>query len=213
MATLNYLLDTYNARGQKSPIKVYNSRNVSLTKLFRKLGFTTGAEIGVARGYFSRVLCQRVPNLKLYCIDAWEPWFGATHGESKHKFEKIYIDAQHRLAPYNCEIIRDWSNSAVKRFENGSLDFVYIDCSHDYKSVTEDIQKWSKKVRKGGIVSGHDYITPKKLLEKLPQYSSRDYNKTNYDVKRAVNDWVKKKKIKKLFIFTKDLAPSWFYVK
>ncbi len=213
MNTIKFLLNSYNAKGQKSPIMVYNSRNVSLTKLFKKLGFTTGAEIGVARGYFSRVLCQRVPNLKLYCVDAWKPWFGATHGEGKRKFEKVYLDARQRLAPFNCEIIRDWSAEAVKRFKDESLDFVYIDCSHDYKSVIKDIKTWSKKVKKGGIVAGHDYITPKEILKKLPQYSPKDYNKTNYDVKRAVNTWVKKKKIKKLFVFTKDLAPSWFYVK
>ena len=213
MDTLDFLLNSYSAKGQKSPIMVYNSRNVSLTKLFNKLGFTTGAEVGVARGYFSRILCQRVPNLKLYCIDAWQPWFGASHGETQERFDRLYQDARQRLAPFNCEIIRDWSMEAVKRFADESLDFVYIDCSHDYKSVMKDIKAWSNKVKKGGIVSGHDYITPKEILKKLPQYSSRDYNKTNYDVKRAVNTWVKKKKIKKLFVFTKDLAPSWFYVK
>lgn len=213
MDTLKFLLESYRTKGQKSPITVYNSRNVSLTKLFRKLGFTKGAEVGVARGYFSRVLCQRVPNLKLFAIDAWKPWPRVTPEKEPNTLENEYVDAKNRLAPYNCKIIRDWSKNAVKKFKNESLDFVYIDGGHDYKSAAQDIKNWSKKVRTGGIVAGHDYISPKDLLKKLPQYSSQHYNKANYDVKRAVNNWVKKKKIKHLFVFTKDLAPSWFYVK
>jgi hypothetical protein len=57
MDTLEFLLTSYRTKGQRSPVMVYNSHNVSLTKLFRKLHFTKGAEVGVARGYFSRVLC------------------------------------------------------------------------------------------------------------------------------------------------------------
>lgn len=46
---------------------------------------------------------------------------------------------------------------AVKDFEDESLDFVYIDGHHGFKYVTEDIFEWSKKIKKGGVISGHDY--------------------------------------------------------
>lgn len=213
MDTLNYVLNAYGAKNQDSPIVLYNSRRYSLTKLFRELGLVLGAEIGVARGHFSEILFQKVPNLKLYCIDAWQNYDQYNYVRSQEKMEKIFADAKQRLAPFKCQIIRDWSIAAVKRFEDKSLDFVYIDGAHDYKHAMEDIREWSRKVRKGGIVAGHDYISPEDILKKLPRYSSDDYNKTNYDVKSAVNDWVKENKIKNLFVFNKDLAPSWFYVK
>lgn len=38
-----------------------------------------------------------------------------------------------------------------------SLDMVYIDADHSYEEVRKDILKWTKKVKMGGIVSGHDY--------------------------------------------------------
>lgn len=47
---------------------------------------------------------------------------------------------------------------AVKQFEDESLDFVYIDADHSFITSANDVYEWSKKVRKGGIVSGHDYI-------------------------------------------------------
>ncbi len=47
---------------------------------------------------------------------------------------------------------------AVEDFADGSLDFVYIDGNHQFKYVADDICEWSRKVRRGGVISGHDYI-------------------------------------------------------
>ena len=37
------------------------------------------------------------------------------------------------------------------------MDFVYIDAAHDYNSVSNYVRVWTSKVRKGGIIAGHDY--------------------------------------------------------
>ena len=37
------------------------------------------------------------------------------------------------------------------------MDFVFIDAGHSFDDAARDIIEWAKKVRKGGIVSGHDY--------------------------------------------------------
>jgi hypothetical protein len=39
-----------------------------------------------------------------------------------------------------------------------SLDFVYIDASHDYESVKQDLACWWPKVKFGGMFAGHDYF-------------------------------------------------------
>lgn len=49
------------------------------------------------------------------------------------------------------------STDAVKFIPDGYADIVYIDACHDYNSVKRDIELWLPKVKKGGIVSGHDY--------------------------------------------------------
>lgn len=123
-----------------------------LAKHFKELGFRTGAEIGVCSGTYSQILCENNPDLKLYCVDNW--------GEGKRvdkRWQRKYEEAKSRLAPYNTVIIRKISLDAAKDFEDGSLDFVYIDADHSYNSVKEDINAWAPKVRIGGIVAGHDY--------------------------------------------------------
>ena len=63
-------------------------------------------------------------------------------------------------------IIRASSMDAVRDFQPESLDFVYIDANHSFDYVMQDIIEWSRRVRKGGIVAGHDY-TQKKKYEDL----------------------------------------------
>lgn len=50
------------------------------------------------------------------------------------------------------------SVSASKLYEDNSLDFVFIDAAHDYKSVILDIQHWLPKVKINGILAGDDYL-------------------------------------------------------
>lgn len=55
------------------------------------------------------------------------------------------------------KIIRADSMDAVKTYADESLDFVFIDGSHDYDSVCKDIDAWLPKVKPYGILAGHDY--------------------------------------------------------
>ena len=95
----------------------------------------------------------------------------------------------------------------VKTFEDGSLDFVYIDGNHYFEYVVQDIAFWSKKVRKGGIVSGHDYIH-----KRAP---------TKSHVIQAVNGYVDSYKINPWFLIgsqakvpgeIRDNSRSWMWV-
>lgn len=43
------------------------------------------------------------------------------------------------------------------KFEDESIDFVWIDASHVYPDVIKDIKAWYPKLRKGGVMAGHDY--------------------------------------------------------
>lgn len=151
MENINFILNKYHVGAQKSPIELWCTRLGTLPKLFRQLGFKTGAEIGVHRGKFSEALIRNNPALKLFCVDAWETFGEQRIIEPQDLLDKYLLETKDRLAPYDCQIIRDWSMNAVKKFADASLDFVYIDANHDYEYVKEDIREWSKKVRKEGL--------------------------------------------------------------
>jgi len=53
-------------------------------------------------------------------------------------------------------IIHGDSVEASHLFDDGVLDFVFIDAMHTYEGVRRDLI-WCEKVRPGGLVCGHDY--------------------------------------------------------
>lgn len=158
---LDYILNKYSLpydSHTRMPIEIAQIGRYGLADLFSELGFTTGAEIGVYRGEYSEVLCKANPKLKLYSIDPWDPHPEYTAYIKKETFVDAYDQAKKRLSNYNCEMIKKKSLDAARDFEDESLDFVYIDGDHSFQACTNDIVEWSKKVKTGGIIAGHDYI-------------------------------------------------------
>ncbi|MDO9334639.1 MAG: class I SAM-dependent methyltransferase [Dehalococcoidales bacterium] len=48
------------------------------------------------------------------------------------------------------------SRDAAAVFADGVADVLFLDATHKYASVLEDIKLWLPKVKKGGLVCGHD---------------------------------------------------------
>jgi hypothetical protein len=195
----DYIVEKYEIDlNQRMPIKLSIGRD-ELPSLFAELGYKVGAEIGVERGAYSEVICQA--GLKLYAIDAWTAYKGYREHVSQSKLDGFFEQTREKMRSYDCQLIRCFSIDALKLIPDESLDFVYIDAAHDFQHVANDIAGWSKKVRKGGIVSGHDF--------------SRNKNK-NYicQVKDVVQAWAYSHDITPWFITRGDRrSPSWFWVK
>lgn len=219
MNTLEYILKKYNLR-RRNYIEIPNTGRNDLALLLHELDFKIGVEIGVQRGFYSKVLCDANPQMKIYGVDPWEsaenskknqPGKQTQNSTSQNTCDRIYKDAVKRLRPYSkYHILKEYSVDAAKRFEDESLDFVYIDGNHEDAFVLEDITIWSKKVRKGGIVAGHDY------------YDTIDTAKGQLHVKKVVNEYVVNNKITPLIVWGLRIAPpgtyrdkwrSWMWVK
>jgi hypothetical protein len=121
----------------------------------------TGAEIGVFNAQTSTELMQILPELKLYMIDPWKEFSKEEYDDASNHCQKIQ-DARYYLSKaiaevYGGEVIRKTSAEALNEFSNESIDFVYIDANHEFNHITEDLRGWWGKIKKGGILAGHDY--------------------------------------------------------
>jgi len=203
---LAYILDAWDLilDGSPMPIIIVDKTRVDLAKMFKELGYARGAEIGTARGSYAITMRLNNPNVELYCIDAWRSYKGLDDYPDQGLLSNYYTSAKKRLGQYkNIKIINDLSMDAVKRFADNSLDFVYIDANHQFPYVAEDVFYWSKKVRKGGIVAGHDY-----LLERREDGLVQ--------VREVVNAYAEAFGITPWFVVDKCTAKragSWFWVK
>lgn len=132
-----------------NPVKIKGMRRHDLYEKFAEKGYKVGAEIGVFRGRNAYDICRTVPNVKLYGIDNWE---------RKDSYETMRNVMKNYIRRGQFIIVKSNSIDAAFDFADESLDFVYIDADHSFDAVVQDLIKWSGKVRKGGIVSGHDYF-------------------------------------------------------
>lgn len=143
---------------QGKPVTIPDCSRDELPAFFKEMNFKTGAEVGVYKGEFTEKFCKE--GLKMFAIDPWIGFSG--QGRSQRLQERqdfLYEHTKRVLAPYeNCTIIRKLSQDAVKEFATRSLDFVYIDGDHRFPYVAHDIYEWYWKIRRGGIISGHDYF-------------------------------------------------------
>lgn len=163
-----------------------------LSRMFKGVG----AEIGVRSGRFSEVICQEGDIKHLYSVDPYDlPYQDVrSHRIGLKRQLKFYDQAVERLKKYNCSVIKKESLQAVQDIDYESLDFVYIDGSHQFDYVMCDIIEWSKRVKIGGIVSGHDY------------FKFRDA-----DVVAAIDIYCKIHKIN--IQLTDERTPSWWFIK
>jgi len=159
---VGYIIDKWelkHAPRTKRPIQIPNTTRKDLALLFAELDYRKGAEIGTGRGTYARMLARCNPECRIYCIDPWETYDRLTDWTDQSVLTEHFSVAKKRLARYpEVRIIRKHSMDALCKFPDNSLDFVFIDANHAFPYVAEDVYYWSKKVRTGGIVSGHDYL-------------------------------------------------------
>ena len=181
------------------PLVAPTAGRAALCQLFKALGFTRGAEIGVWTGEFSAQMCAAIPGLQLCCVDPWQA-YDAYHEKKNDqaRLDEAYGKARRRLQPYACQFMRMTSLEAARQVPDHALDFVYIDGNHLKRFVLEDLAAWSPKVRRGGIVAGHDCVTRAKH--------------THIEVEAAVREFVQAKQIDAWFILTADPMPSFFWM-
>jgi predicted O-methyltransferase YrrM len=180
------------------PFEIIGFGRDKMALLMNEMGVKIGAEIGVCYGTYSETLCKAIPGLKLYGIEFGEPYRGYSDMRSWSTFNKFKEQSKTKLAPF---------------------DFVYIDANHEYSFVFDDITEWTKKVKPGGVVYGHDYdsyairtLIDGRTIVKGPM-------RKDWKVKQAIHDYTEQNNITTWYLLglfkdlARDHARSWMFIK
>lgn len=117
-------------------------------------------ECGAWLGKSSAYLCDAAKDrIQIYIVDSWEG--SLNEDDPTHIFAKTnkntYQMFINNMGNRNFVPIKSLSIDAANKFENNSCDVVFIDMTHTYDSVKNDIETWFPKVKKNGYIAGHDY--------------------------------------------------------
>ena len=132
------------------------------------------AEIGSYAGHSTKLFLDNGSIDHMYCIDPWLAGYDDTDGASYSDMTEVESEFDKRImSEYdNVTKVKKLSVDAVSDFPDEFFDVVYIDGNHLYDAVIADINAYRPKVKKGGIISGHDYWTqgmvdPKKAVDEI----------------------------------------------
>ena len=114
-----------------------------------------GVELGVFKGTNAMRLISELNIKQLSLVDMWvtpSHWKGAMSYEQNYEFVKETYKASDKVFIYRMDTVK-----ASHIVANETLDFVYVDGDHYYEGCRRDIEAWYPKLKKGGVIIGHDY--------------------------------------------------------
>ena len=94
-------------------------------------------------------------------LDAIDTFCGSEEHKDllKNEEESLYDICKRQIQPVSdyVNLIKGDSVKSSDKYEDESLDFVFIDGDHSYDGVMRDIEAYFPKIRIGGVIAGHDY--------------------------------------------------------
>jgi predicted O-methyltransferase YrrM len=136
-----------------------------ISGIINEKNYRRGAELGVAFGGHAEHILKNTDIEKLYGVDLYENYSETTDAffwngikYQQNNYDDLYNFTLNRMSPFEerFSLIRKTTTEAASDV-NEELDFVFIDALHTDEGVTEDLNYWFPKVRRGGMISGHDY--------------------------------------------------------
>jgi glycosyltransferase involved in cell wall biosynthesis len=122
-------------------------------------------EVGCYAGESTEIFANKA--LKIFAVDPWIDFEvdGKFYVPLTQKGERTILsmdgveDRFNKIMDKHKNIIKMKGTSVemASNVPDASVDVVYIDADHEYLSVVQDIKLWLRKIKPGGIISGHDY--------------------------------------------------------
>lgn len=163
-------------KSRKELINIFKSNSV----------LKLGLELGSHSGNYAKEILDTYQG-RLILVDIWNKSIDGSYVDFSNQtnYKQIYNTCIDNISGYEdrCFMFRIDSKNASTFFNDESFDFVYIDANHKYEYVKKDIELWLPKVRKGGILAGHDYLM-------LDWYSDKVYAPNGKDKYIYGNDGI-----------------------
>lgn len=112
------------------------------------------AEIGVDKGEFSEEILRETSPQKLFLIDAWNDQ--VYHNGLRDLVLKKF---KNEITSGLIEIKIGYSTDVLSDFPDQFFDWIYLDTAHTYNITIAELNILKIKMKPGGIITGHDYVT------------------------------------------------------
>lgn len=125
-------------------------------QLVKERNYKTVIEVGTAYAGNAFHLLSNTDIMLMACIDPYLYYPAMPGFTCQEEYDILYEYAKKRLSTFHgVSIIRKDSKEACKILTD--RDIIFLDGSHEYEDVKWELENYSKLVKPGGCLSGHDY--------------------------------------------------------
>jgi len=170
---------------------------IDLADILQQENMTVGVELGVQAGDFAVNMLSRWSSCNYYLlVDLWaqqENYLDLANVDNA-QHDLYYRETLQKTENFKDKrhICRNLTSACVHGVADGQFDFIYVDARHDFKGVYEDMVAWWPKLRDGGIMAGHDYVTQDDGPEQSGQNWTMNYDGTIDETRTTVKGAVDK---------------------
>lgn len=130
-----------------------------LPNIIKDIKNPVGVELGTAEGYSTQYLLSTISDLTLHGIDPYRSFLDVSgvyvDYDNNGQYDR-FIEMTSQFGDRYIHHLKT-SDDAIADFADNSLDFIFVDGSHEYEQVLKDLRNYYSKVKIGGIFSGHDW--------------------------------------------------------
>jgi len=155
-----------------------------LSNYINSKGYKTGIEVGTAYGGCANHLLTNCNLERLICVDPYKYYPDMPGLFDQSDYDRLKRQTLKRLDVYQ-KVDFVWMDSkeafwSLMRNSKGEyFDFVFLDGLHTYEMVKWEIEHYSKLIRPGGALIGHDYDTFKEVKKAVDEYCKPIMLETN----------------------------------
>lgn len=156
-----------------------------------------GVWLGSSVGYLDETAKKLGKEIEIHAVDV----FGGVN-VARDMQEQGVLDGDDHLKKFKAnmdnlgvEVTIHRADSVMEAytFKDDSLHCVYLDADHDFEAVVADIVAYFPKLKKGGIMGGHDWLNTDVGVRRAVEYFCKRFG---YEVKVTTEEW-----------------PSWYFIK
>jgi hypothetical protein len=196
-SSVTYDFKGYKIRGWFKPKKYPLEKEEWYLDRIKDIKGGTVVEVGVFGGASLLTildLCKENGN-KVFGIDPWEllTFYNGTELVGKELADYRNVMKGHRenleyvigdIGYDHVELIQEFSIPASDRFEDESIDLLYLDGNHSYKEVVKDLNAWLPKIKKGSSIIGDDWgwKTVRRAVNHFAKETDREVHLSEHNI-------------------------------
>jgi predicted O-methyltransferase YrrM len=153
----------------------------------KKTFLEIGTWLGRSICYFAERVKETNANVDIFAVDTFLGEENATDQQEIVKecggsiYYKFITNMQEAGVLDIITPLKLTSLQASRCFDNNAVDAIFLDASHLYNDVIDDLRAWWPKVKQGGLFMGHDFYEGTQVKQAVLDFAALE--------NKSVNQW------------------------